>query len=100
MRHIGPQIDDHFRLVGTRGLIVGNQVGRDGLAGWEVLPKDASEIAVGSKGCVDAFLEAVVLGRSVAVDGRDAFASLAACVAADVSARGNGQPVTPARVEG
>ncbi|MGA1195523.1 MAG: Gfo/Idh/MocA family protein [Candidatus Latescibacterota bacterium] len=96
----GPQIDDHFRLVGTRGLIVGNQVGRDGLAGWEVLPKDASEIAVGSKGCVDAFLDAVVEGCAVAVDGRDAFASLAACVAADVSARGNGQPVTPARVEG
>lgn len=95
----GARPDDHFRLVGTRGLIVGDRVGRDGLAGWETLPKDASGIVTGSHGCVTAFLEAIVHGRPVAVDGRDAFASLAACVAADVSARGNGQSVTPTRLD-
>lgn len=96
----GPRQDDHFRLVGTRGIIVSDQIGRDGLSGWEILPKDASEIETGSQGCVHAFLDAIVNGAPVAVSGRDAFASLAACVAADVSARGNGQPVVPMRLDG
>jgi predicted dehydrogenase len=96
----GPRTEDHFRLVGTRGIIVGDQIGRDGLSGWETLPTDASEIATGSQGCVEAFLDAIENGTPVPVDGRDAYDSLAACVAADVSARGNGQPVAPARLEG
>ena len=96
----GARPDDHFRLVGTRGLIVGDQVGRDGLDGWETLPKDASEIVTGSQGCVQGFLDAILRGKPVPVDGRDAFASLAACVAADVSARSQGQPVVPAGLEG
>lgn len=96
----GIRPDDHFRLVGTRGLIVGDQIGRDGLAGWETLPDDSSGIATGSHGCVNAFLDAVINDTPVPVDGRDAFASLAACVAADVSARGNGQAVVPASLEG
>jgi predicted dehydrogenase len=72
-------IDDHFRLVGTRGLIVGNQVARDGLPGWENLPSDRSEIATGSFGCVNAFLDSVLNGSPIPVDGREAFRSLAAC---------------------
>ncbi|MDP6041225.1 MAG: hypothetical protein QGG64_21935, partial [Candidatus Latescibacteria bacterium] len=92
----GSRRDDHFRLVGTRGMIVGDQVGRDGLGGWEGLPTDRSEIAAGSGGCVNAFLRSVVDGEAVAIDGRDAFTSLAACVAADASARSGGEPVTPA----
>ena len=96
----GARPDDHFRLVGTRGLIVGDQIGRDGLAGWETLPSDTSGIATGSHGCVNAFLDAIVNDTPIPIDGHDAFASLAACVAADVSARGNGQAVVPARFEG
>jgi predicted dehydrogenase len=92
----GARQDDHFRLVGTRGMVVGDQVGRDGLVGWEVLPFDSSEIAAGSDGCVNAFLRSIVDGEPVAISGRDAFASLAACVAADASARSGGEPITPA----
>ena len=91
----GPKIDDSFRLVGTRGMIVGDQVARDGLVGWEALPKGEG-IVTGVYGCVEAFLRSVVDGEPVAISGRDAFTSLAACVAADASARSGGEPVTPA----
>jgi len=94
----GKRPDDSFSLLGTRGLIVGDQVGRDGLSGWEFLPGDDSEIAAGSRGCVQAFLASVIDGAPVPVDGREAFRSLAACVAADASARSGGEPVTPAEI--
>ncbi|MCZ6632768.1 MAG: Gfo/Idh/MocA family oxidoreductase [bacterium] len=95
----GKRLDDHFRLVGTRGLVVGDQVGRDGLSGWETLSTDASEIVTGCAGCVHAFLDSVVHGTEVAVSGQDAFDSLAACVAADESAA-KGEPVVPEALSG
>lgn len=95
----GERTDDHFRLVAARGMVVGNRVGRDGLDGWETLPTDASEIETGSKGCVDAFLDSVANGLPVAIGGPDAFASLAACVAADTSAA-KGEPVVPEELGG
>ena len=91
----GGRTDEHFRLVGTKGMIVGNRVARDGQDGWTTLPQDPSEIVTGIRGCVDAFLRAIVEGIPVAVSGREAFATLAACVAADQSAA-SGQPTMPA----
>jgi len=91
-------IDDHFRLVATKGLIVGNRVARDGREEWEMLPGDHNEIAVSIRGCVDAFLRSILDGVPVAMSGREAFASLAACVAADESAA-TGRPTTPARAD-
>ncbi len=94
----GGRTDEHFRLVGTKGMIVGNRVARDGQDGWTTLPQDSSEIVTGIKGCVDDFLKAIMEDAPVAVSGREAFASLAACVAADESAA-TGQPATPARAD-
>ena len=82
-------IDDHFRLVATRGMVVGNQICWDGRPEWQELPSDAQETLVGSQGCVAAFLASVVDGAPVAVTARDAFASLAAAVAADQAAAAN-----------
>jgi predicted dehydrogenase len=87
-------IDDHFRLVGTKGLIVGLRAARDGRDEWEDVPRDREPIVEGVRGCVNAFLDSILNESPVPIDGRDAFASLAACVAADESAA-TGQPTTP-----
>jgi predicted dehydrogenase len=87
-------IDDHFRLVGTKGLIVGLRAARDGRDAWEDIPRDEEPIVEGVRGCVNAFLDSIVNDSPVSVDGRDAFASLAACVAADQSAA-TGQATVP-----
>jgi len=88
-------IDDQLRLVATQGMIVGDRVAIDGGDDWEVLPKDEQGIVTGTSGCVKNFLEAITADAPVAVDGREAFASLAACVAADESAA-TGRPTVPA----
>jgi predicted dehydrogenase len=93
----GERIDDHFRLVGTKGMIMGNRMARDGHDGWTSLPGDRSGIVTGTEGCIDAFLRAILENEPVAVSGREAFASLAACVAADESAA-SGQPTVPAKI--
>ncbi len=87
-------IDDHFRLVGTKGLIVGLQAARDGRDEWEDIPRDQEPIVEGVQGCVTAFLDSILKDTPVPIDGRDAFASLAACVAADRSSAA-GQPTVP-----
>ncbi len=94
----GGHTDDHFRLIGTKGMIVGNQVARDGQDGWETVPGDKSAIVTGIKGCVEAFLKTIVEGVPVAISGREAFASIAAAVAADESAA-SGQPTVPAAAD-
>jgi len=88
--------DDHFLLIATKGVIQGNRVGRDGAGDWEDLPGDPSEIERGCRGSVEAFLKALVTGAPVPVTGREAFATLAAAVAADESAANGGQPAVPA----
>ncbi len=88
-------IDDRFRLVGTKGLIVGNRVARDGREDWENLPSDRQGSVAGTRGSVEAFLRSISTGEPVAVSGREGFASLAACVAADESAA-TGKPTVPA----
>jgi len=91
----GGQIDDHFRLVASKGMIIGNQVAQDGRDGWETLPGDKSGIVTGTYGCVQAFLKTITEGIPVPITGREAFASLAAAAAADESAA-SGQPAVPA----
>ena len=88
-------IDDHFRLVASKGMVVGNKVTWNGADHWEALPVDASEIEQASYGCVEAFLETLAHNEPVAVSGEEAFSSLAAAVAADVSAAAGGKPVVP-----
>ena len=87
-------IDDHFRLVGTQGLVVGLRAAGDGRDGWEDIPRDEDPIVAGVRGCVNAFLDSIINDLPVPIDGRDAFASLAACVAADHSAA-LGRPAIP-----
>lgn len=91
-------IDDHLRLVGTKGMVVGLRAVRDGRDDWQDLPRDPDPIVTGTSGCVKAFLRSALEGAPAAITGRDAFASLAACVAADESAA-TGKFVAPARAD-
>jgi predicted dehydrogenase len=80
-----------FVLTGTKGAVVDSRVARNGREEWENLPRDGG---YGVRGCVHEFLKAIVNGTEVPVTGRDAFASLAACVAADESSA-TGRVVKP-----
>ncbi len=84
-----------FCLVATEGMVVGDRFALQRTGQWEDLPSDEGGIRIGTAGCVHAFLEAIVHDRPVPISGRDAFASLAACVAADQSAA-RGVAVVPA----
>lgn len=88
-------IDDHFRLAATKGMVVGCRVARDGRDDWEDLPHDTDALYTGTVGCVEAFIRSIVDGAPVPITGRDAFASLAACAAADESAA-TGKATIPA----
>jgi predicted dehydrogenase len=86
--------DSSFVLVASRGMIAGRQIVLDGNRSGLELPTDTRGIVAGSAGCVRGFLRAVVEDLPVPITGRDAFASLAACVAADRSAA-EGRPLSP-----
>jgi len=88
-------IDDAVRIVCTKGLVVGGRCALDGRDGWLDLPADDNPMVAGTFGCVESFLRAIVEDAPVPIDGREAFASLAAAVAADTSAA-TGRPVPPA----
>ncbi len=75
-----------FRLIGTGGIVVDNQVSFVGQEGWQALPDDPQPIVTGIAGCVEAFVRSIVDGAPVAIPVRDAFDSVAACVAADEAA--------------
>jgi predicted dehydrogenase len=90
----GSPPNTRFHLVGSRGTVIGRRYALDERGEWQDLPQDRNEIVAGTYGCVRDFVHAIVHGTPVAVTGRDAFASLAACVAADRSAA-TGQPVIP-----
>ena len=85
---------DHFLLVATGGVVRGRRYAIDGSPGWEDLPMDDHEIPASCRRAVEAFLEALVEGRELPVSAREAYATLAACVAADESAA-TGRPVVP-----
>ena len=94
-RASGSPPDTGFCLVATQGMIVGNRFALDSTGTWENLPRDEREIVTGTYGCVSNFVQAILGDGPVAIDGREAFASLAACVAADESAV-TGKPAVPA----
>ena len=85
---------DPFWLVGTKGMIFGDQVAIDGRDDWEQLPKNVRP-NVAHYRCVEYFLRAILAGGDEGVTAREGFASLAACIAADESAAA-GQGVAPA----
>jgi len=84
-----------FCLIATKGMVVGDRFALDSTGQWEGLPSDGEGIRSGTAGCVQAFLDAILYDLSVPISGRDAFASLAASVAADQSAT-SGVAVVPA----
>ena len=86
--------NDHLLLVGTKGVVHGRQFAFDGGSGWEELPMDEVEIATGCGGSVQSFLKAIVRDTEIPVTARDAYATLAACIAADESAA-TGASVVP-----
>jgi predicted dehydrogenase len=90
----GKFIDDHLRILGTKGSIFGNKIYREGQSDWEEVTIGDHEIVTGIKGCVDAFVGSVATDAPIAVTGEDAFTTLAAAVAADESAA-TGQTQTP-----
>ena len=90
----GKSIDDHLRILGTKGSIFGNKIYREGEDDWETIPIGENEIVTGIKGAVDTFVDSVADDAPIAVTGEDAFLSLAAAVAADTSAA-TGQTQTP-----
>ena len=79
-------IDDKVRLVATKGIIVGKKYAWDGEADWHDLPTELDSVAEGSRACVAMFLQVLLTGEPNPVPAREAFASLAAAVAADESA--------------
>jgi len=97
-RQAGGPTGTDFCLLAAKGMIVGNRVARDDRDGWEHLPPDEQGIVTGTFGCVANLLQAILEDRPVAIGGREAFASLAACVAANESAA-SGKPVMPATAD-
>lgn len=92
----GRRPENRFLLVATLGIVNGNRFSVDGEDGWVELPTDENEIEAGCRGCVDAFLDAVVHKRVPPVTTEDAYATLAACIAADESAA-TGKTIVPDR---
>lgn len=82
----GKFIDDHLRILGTKGSVFGNMIYTEGQRDWKEIPVGKNEIFTGIKGCVDAFVDSVASNAPIAVTGKDAFTTLAAAVAADKSA--------------
>jgi predicted dehydrogenase len=78
-------IEDIFRMVTTKGVIVGNQVSVDGRDEWRTIPKDDNPIPESSRVLTHRFIDAVVENRAVDVPVYEGFLSLAAAVAADRS---------------
>ena len=82
----GKHIDDHLRIVGTEGTIIGDRLYRVGEEDWEDLSGHSHDIRAGLQGAVLAFVDSLVNDTPIAVTGEDAFDSLAAADAADQSA--------------
>jgi len=88
-----------FRTVGSKGVVIDGRFALDGDDRWRDLPaSDRPAMVDGVHGCVADFLDAIVRDRPVSIPGPDAFASLAAAVAADQSAA-SGAPVVPVTYE-
>lgn len=91
----GRSEEGNFLLSGTKGGVEGHRFARNGSDQWEKLPKDFyNNTQEGVSGCVHEFIDTLITGKKPPVSGRDAFASLAACIAADQSSA-TGQMVQP-----
>lgn len=77
--------EESISLMGTQGMIIDGKVYSGGQV-IENLPRENNSTRAGILRCVKSFLQSVIGQIPLAVSGRDAFASLAACVAADKSA--------------
>jgi len=87
-------IEDIFRMVTTKGVIVGDMVAMDGRDEWMKIPRDDNPIPASTATLVHDFLGSVVENRPVSVTVREGFLSLAAAVAAD-RANASGKEVVP-----
>jgi predicted dehydrogenase len=83
-----------FSVLGRRAMALDGQLLRHDAEPEELPPTTSGGFAE----CTRRFVAALVEGRPVPIDGRDAFASLAACVAADASRR-RGAAVRPDRAD-
>jgi predicted dehydrogenase len=86
------EIADQLRIIGTKGTVVGDRYAYDGMDEWSTLPLEGNTVEVGTKGCVEAFVEAIVSESPVPISGEEALASLEVCFAADDSVA-TGQPI-------
>ncbi len=93
------RVDGHvFRLIGTRGVIMGDRMAVDGHDTWSDVPEADSPLVTGVLGCIEAFVDSLLHARPMTITGRDAYESLAAALAADESAR-SGRAVVPERAD-
>jgi predicted dehydrogenase len=86
------EIADQLRIVGTKGMVIGDRYAYDGMDTWSTLPIEGNTVEVGTRGCVEAFVEAIVNESPVPISGEEALASLEVCFAADDSVA-TGQPI-------
>ncbi|NLD42578.1 MAG: Gfo/Idh/MocA family oxidoreductase [Chloroflexi bacterium] len=92
-------VDGHaFRLIGTKGVIMGDRAAIDGQDGWQEIPEAERPLVTGVLGCLEAFVDSLVHDKPMTITGRDAYDSLAAAIAADESAL-TGRAVVPARAD-
>lgn len=96
---VSARVDGHaFRLIGTRGVVMGDRVATDDRDEWRSVPETDNPVQTGIIGCIEAFLQSIQEGTPVPITARDAYASLAACIAADDAAR-SGREVVPVPVD-
>jgi predicted dehydrogenase len=86
-----------FRLLGTKGTVIGDKVVYEGGVEKESLSSHEASLESGCGRCSELFLEAVLEDRPVAVEPEDAFDSVAACAAADESCS-TGKVVVPQKL--
>jgi len=86
------EIQDQLRIIGTKGMVVGDRYAYDGMDEWATLPAAGNGIEDGTRGTVSAFIDAIAADRPVPVTGEDALASLEICFAADESVA-TGRPI-------
>lgn len=93
------RVDGHaFRLIGTRGVIMGDRMAVDGVDAWTEIPETENPLVTGVLGCIAAFVDALLHDAPMPITGRDAYESLAAALAADESAA-TGRAVVPERAD-
>lgn len=81
------EIPSSFRVQCDHGMILGNQYVVEGDSNWTQLPTNPEPVLEGSREAVRSFVTSIVNETPPVVTARDAFNSLAACIAAEESAR-------------